>query len=799
MSYQLLLLKNSHLFSLSKIVTILFLSAMFMSTLTAAPYWGTISTVKQPDNSKIQVRMFGDEFYGWYETMDGYSIVKDKNNGWYHYAVLNNDSSAFIASGIKVTSENFDKNLAQSTYVNKSNIPDSKHLKLKQAAIFKLKSQKKDELNQGIPSSIKQTPLSAPPSLQQNTRIGHYIGITLLIDFIDDPATIPVSSIDNFCNQFSGYSEYGNNGSVRQYFYDISGGKLDYTNVVTNYYYRAMHPKTYYTDPSISYGLRARELITEALNYLENIIGFNFSSLSTNPSNTIYAINCLYSGYSDGNWAEGLWPHSWNLYPVFIADGVQSGNYQITNIGNSLYIRTFIHENGHLLMQWPDLYDYGYQSVGAGDYDLMAYGASDQNPVPTNPYLRYVSGWENVTDITFAPNNSVFNHVANSVSSFWFYNTNNIPSNEFFAIESRRKLPGSRNEHLPDSGLLIWHVDTYGNNDFEQMTCSYHYLVSVEQADGNFDLEHYNNWGDAFDLFQAGEVASFNDFTTPNSNWWCTTIDGNYRSYLNISNVSAVGPTMSFTFQSSSTISVTHPLQIIRNPSSQSITVTTGYNNQEVNLYSSRSGINYTQITSGGSATFSILANIAPDTIWVTVTGGAKRYQGKILVVESSPPTDTVALVMGFEKAALWSVWVGSATLTNSTTKTQGTYSLQISGNNFRQIMSYPLKTNNINGVTSHMAVDIYVPITQSVPYWWGQVQAYINCPSANIYNRFVGQKDLNGLPRGAFTTFNFNLPDYVLTALAGDHNDFKFSFTVNYPAGTSPIKLDNLRFTGSN
>ena len=41
------------------------------------------------------------------------------------------------------------------------------------------------------------------------------------------------------------------------------------------------------------------------------------------------------------------------------ADGVSTYRYQITNIGNSLTLATFCHENGHMICFWPDLYDYG--------------------------------------------------------------------------------------------------------------------------------------------------------------------------------------------------------------------------------------------------------------------------------------------------------------------------------------------------------------------------------------------------------------------------------------------------------
>ncbi len=64
----------------------------------------------------------------------------------------------------------------------------------------------------------------------------------------------------------------------------------------------------------------------------------------------------------------------------FCADGVCTYRYQITNMGSALTLGTFCHENGHMLMGWPDLYDYGYDSTGAGVFCLMAYGGFALNP-----------------------------------------------------------------------------------------------------------------------------------------------------------------------------------------------------------------------------------------------------------------------------------------------------------------------------------------------------------------------------------------------------------------------------------
>lgn len=75
-------------------------------------------------------------------------------------------------------------------------------------------------------------------------------GICILVDFSDEAATLPKSEFENFCNNLS-YTNYGNNGSLRKYYSDISGGLVDYENVVFGYF-RA--PKTFAAYEAMEFG-----------------------------------------------------------------------------------------------------------------------------------------------------------------------------------------------------------------------------------------------------------------------------------------------------------------------------------------------------------------------------------------------------------------------------------------------------------------------------------------------------------------------------------------------------------------
>ena len=477
----------------------------------AGPYFGTEFKFKQPDASLVAVKVWGDEFYQRVESLDGYTLVRD-TTGWITYAVLSADGNALVSTGIRYNG----------AAANLTGIP--KGIDIHASAANKIRAANRARLLPALPSTANQRNAS---SLQTPTN-GDVRGLTILIDFSDEPATIGRDSIEHFFNE-TGYTDFGNNGSIHDYFWDVSNHHLNYTNAVLGYY-RAIHPKTYYEDTINSH---VGDLIQEALLWAD-AQGFDFSTLSVDET-YIRAINLMYAGYPTMGWAKGLWPHAGGHYS-FSADGVNSGSYQMTNIGENLTIATTCHENGHMLMHWPDLYDYDYNSAGIGRYCLMAFKGAETNPVPPNAYLRIDAGWENYTDLT--DTTGTFTTQSNANQSYII--TNPSKSDELFVIESRTI--AGRNASLPDDGLMIWHVDISGNNSANEMTPTSHFYLSLEQADGLFDLEHYNNQGAPGDLYKAGSKTVFNDNTLPDARWWNGTASG-----IQLHSVSAVGETMEFT------------------------------------------------------------------------------------------------------------------------------------------------------------------------------------------------------------------------------------------------------------
>ena len=491
----------------------------------ATPFVGQVFNFTQPDGSTLQVRGWGDQNYAVFETLDGYTITQNPATGYWEIAQLAPDgfslqpaSGADVPRGLRIRREAAQARGRESALRTAGRRCDQRRL------------QTREEMRTIRALAAAGGPLLAPP---QRETVGDFVGLCLLIDFSDSPGTISREEVDRFCNQV-GYSGFGNNGSVHDFFLANSIGRCRYTNIVAPYY-RALRPKSYYTDEQIAQPRRALELINEALTHFR-AQGFDFTPLTADNQGFVYAMNVYYSGPVVNNWAKGLWPHAHHLdATVPLAPGRSAFDYQFTAMGAELTLGTFCHENGHMLCDYPDLYDYGYESSGVGGYCLMCAGGNlnPKNPVSIGAYLKRLSGWAgSVTPLT---HNAQVTLTADS-NNFALHARG---GREYFLIENRRR--SGRDASLPDEGLAIWHIDEDGDNSHEQMTSGSHYECSLEQADGMFHLERQRSqYGDVTDLY-GGAGARFGDNSVPSSKWWNGT-----PSNLTIEQISAPGASVTF-------------------------------------------------------------------------------------------------------------------------------------------------------------------------------------------------------------------------------------------------------------
>lgn len=369
----------------------------------------------------------------------------------------------------------------------------------------------------------------ALPEYERVTQ-GDVLGITLMIEFQDVQGQLSYFDVEPFLN-VPGYRLGDNTASVYEYYNDVSQGRLRLKHWVPRFPYVALHDKAYYAFPETSGSGGVDELLLEALNALE-AQGTDFARFDANGDGYIDALSALYAGSATG----ALGPHAGGITD-FEADGVRTRRYQITPFNGALNVAMFVHEVGHMMYGWRDYYDVNFDSAGIGEYCLMSYGTYPGDPVHPSAYLKDDVGWSDTVTLTEDAVDLAAPHPAFTVYRF------NHPYNpdEYFMIENRRR--AGRDARIPADGLAIWHIDRNGSSRYNEMTPERHFIVSLEQADGRFDLERDTARGDSGDLFGAPNPDRFAPDTLPDTRWW----DGS-ESNMTIYDISAPGALMHFSF-----------------------------------------------------------------------------------------------------------------------------------------------------------------------------------------------------------------------------------------------------------
>lgn len=347
---------------------------------------------------------------------------------------------------------------------------------------------------------------------------GAVYGLTILVDFSDASPAFSVEEIDAWLNE-RGYAENDLNGSVRDYYFDNSNGVVDFQNQIVGFY-RASQPKSYYEGGN-GYE-RAGELVDELLEHFDAEV--DFSEFDNDGDGRTEAISIVYAGEAE-EWGQGLWPHAGGLNEQ--RDGVRLTRYQMTALGSRLALYVMVHELGHMLFGWPDLY-------GFGNYCVMGNSSNQSNPVGINDFYRADQGWIPLIDID-ADTNARF--YANVNAGGYRYVNPQRPDEAFFWSNVQNT---NRWSTLRGNGLVVLHFDGEIRSNDPPNPLS----LAVVQADGLKELDQ-TMWpepgSEQSDFYVASGNAELSANTEPSSEW----NDGS-ASGLRLYDVSESGESMTF-------------------------------------------------------------------------------------------------------------------------------------------------------------------------------------------------------------------------------------------------------------
>ena len=365
--------------------------------------------------------------------------------------------------------------------------------------------------------------------------------IVILADFSDnvaDTVNYPAAHYNDMLFTVGTYVT----GSLRDYYLENSYGNFDVPGLATGWY-RMPQTYAYYVDGQRGFGTyprSAKKLVEDAVLAADPYVDFSQYD-NDGPDGVPHSgdddgyVDALFvvhagPGYETTGNVNDIHSHAGNTSYAVPVDGVYARRYSIEPDDGKIGV--FCHEFGHVL-GLPDLYDYGYDSEGAGKWSLMAsgsWGGSGNTPTHIDAWGKAKLGFlvpvvptTNLIDVAIP--RAEDEPVAYKV---W---TGGTPGTEYFVFEHRRKTKFDLN--LPGKGLVIYHVDETMTSNNNQMcgAGSPHYRVAVEQADGECDLENNANQGDGGDPY-PGTGGTYNPNTrlnlisTPNSNSYADAATG---------------------------------------------------------------------------------------------------------------------------------------------------------------------------------------------------------------------------------------------------------------------------------
>jgi len=418
--------------------------------------------IKQPSGSIIACFISGDEFYHWLHDKDNYTIIQNTLNGYYYYALLQND------------------NLIPSSYVVGATNPSNTNL----SAGVNISAKKMIEIRNSFPifqSDYQMPKFSTLKSTQPVTNVPNVLmnNLVVFIRFHGDPEfTVPIQHYNLIYNNetlnqnsvFNYFLEnsYGN-FSIKTYFYPnpINGIVCSYEDIND----RCLYIKQSITNPSgytpANESQRRTDLLERALNFVKtqvpSSIGFD-SDKNGRIDNITFLVQANDADVVD--WADILWPHASTMGERNVRiNGLLANNYNLmrarqtvpaSDIGNSIQA-TICHELCHTI-GFPDLYHYNYIGDPVGLYDNMCSGNSNL-PNHTSTYMKYKYGkW--IAEIPEIRESGTYtlNPIKVSYNNCYKIQTNN--PDEFIVLEYRQKQSTYIYENnLYGSGLVIYKIN----------------------------------------------------------------------------------------------------------------------------------------------------------------------------------------------------------------------------------------------------------------------------------------------------------------------------------------------------
>ena len=508
-SYKILpLLHNIKLYSMNKLLFSLMGFFVFLTSQAIPAKSGKV-VITQPDGTKIEVYIRGDERFHYYETMDGKILLPDSNG------ILRET----------------DENLAE--------------LRAK-AAKIRAKVQQPGEIKSKFPTT------------------GTVRGLIVLAQY-QDVKFSKEGTLEKFQSMAMSDNYKGENapGSMREYFVTQSSGQFtpefDVVGPVT------LPQNRVYYGGSDSGQERIPEMMKDAATLAHEQFGVDFTKYDANNDGYVDFFYVIFAGYgqAQGGPTESVWPCAVDLtYDVSIPgfDGMYLGKTACScelkgGTGTEIDgIGTFCHEFSHIL-GLPDIYDTEYTNrYGMGHYDIMdrgGYNNDGRTPAGYTAMDKYTVGWLKPTVLEETAQELKLEDLTESNKAYFIVSAKD--KNEYYTLENRQ--PTKWDAALPGHGLVISHISysamNWSKNLINTSKAGFEH-VQIVAADNLWDdISEENPNAEANDVFPGKDNLhkAFTSYTMPALTWRT----GESSNGQGITNISITDGVVTFDYNAATT------------------------------------------------------------------------------------------------------------------------------------------------------------------------------------------------------------------------------------------------------
>ncbi len=428
--YRIMHIEEREMRKLSFVTMVLLLGAL----LHGAMLKNIPMTITQPDGTTFECLASGDEYFNYLHDENGYTIIQSQDDGFYYYAAMQNNAP--VASAYRVNEVNpASAGLEPGTLISKEEY-------------LERRSQKESSMRDG----------------DRMNSIGIVQNLVVYIRFADQ------SEFDNPRTYFDAKFN-GDDNSLGDYYDEVSYGQMEVLSThypvcetTTNLSYQDSHPRRYYspynqvTNPegyqnSGQYSDREHQLLVNAINYIADEVPEDLV-IDNDNDGKVDNVCFIIRGGND-SWADLLWAHRWMLfsYTVYV-HGKRVYDYTFQPETQN-EVSTLCHEMFHSVGA-PDLYHYnGGSFESCGVWDIMDGGSAHMGA-----YMKYMySDWISEIPEISAHGTYYLNSLLDGVNNCFKIPSPNC-STEYFVLEYRRKVPGTYENMLPSSGLVVYRINS---------------------------------------------------------------------------------------------------------------------------------------------------------------------------------------------------------------------------------------------------------------------------------------------------------------------------------------------------